>query len=53
MRTVYEKFGLDEGTTDFIGHALALHRDDSYMGRPAYDTVMAVKLYAESMARGF
>ena len=51
MKAVYEKFGLDEGTTDFIGHALALQQDDSYMSRAAYDTVMAIKLYAESMAR--
>lgn len=51
MKAVYDKFGLDEGTTDFIGHSLALNRDDGYMQRPAYDTVMAIKLYAESLAR--
>lgn len=51
MKAVYDKFGLDEGTTDFIGHSLALHRDDSYMMKPAYDTVIAVKLYADSLAR--
>ena len=30
MDEVYKKFGLDENTSDFVGHALALHRDDSY-----------------------
>lgn len=28
MRAVYEKFGLEPGTQDFIGHAMALHLDD-------------------------
>ena len=30
MSEVYKKFGLDENTSDFVGHALALHRDDRY-----------------------
>ena len=51
MRAVYEYFGLDEGTTDFIGHCLALQRTDEYMEQAALETVLAVKLYAESMAR--
>lgn len=28
MREVYEKFGLEPGTQDFIGHAMALYLDD-------------------------
>ena len=28
MDEVYKKFGLDENTCDFVGHALALYRDD-------------------------
>ncbi|KAF8975577.1 GDP dissociation inhibitor, partial [Cyathus striatus] len=28
MKTVYEKFGLEPGTQDFIGHARALYLDD-------------------------
>jgi Rab GDP dissociation inhibitor len=28
MKAVFEKFGLDQNTQDFTGHALALHRDD-------------------------
>ena len=28
MKTVYTKFGLEPGTQDFIGHAMALYLDD-------------------------
>lgn len=28
MKTVYEKFGLESGTQDFVGHAMALYLDD-------------------------
>ncbi|PKI74979.1 hypothetical protein CRG98_004751 [Punica granatum] len=45
------KYGLDDNTIDFIGHALALHRDDRYLNEPALDTVKRMKLYAESLAR--
>ncbi len=31
MKTVYEKFGLEAGTQDFIGHAMALYFDDEYV----------------------
>ncbi|OAY83451.1 guanosine nucleotide diphosphate dissociation inhibitor At5g09550 [Ananas comosus] len=50
-REVISKYGLDDNTVDFIGHALALHRDDSYLDKPAIDTVKRMKLYAESLAR--
>lgn len=51
MSEVFKKFGLDEGTIDFIGHALALHRDDEYLAVPARDTILRIKLYVESLAR--
>ncbi|XP_057492364.1 guanosine nucleotide diphosphate dissociation inhibitor At5g09550 [Actinidia eriantha] len=50
-REVISKYGLDDDTVDFIGHALALHKDDSYLDQPAMDFVKRVKLYAESLAR--
>lgn len=40
----YRKFGLDENTIDFIGHAVALHSNDSHLHQPAYDTVMRMKV---------
>ncbi|WVZ57354.1 hypothetical protein U9M48_007748 [Paspalum notatum var. saurae] len=50
-KQVISKYGLEDDTVDFIGHALALHRDDSYLDEPAIDTVKRMKLYAESLAR--
>lgn len=51
MLALYDKFGLDKNTQDFTGHALALHRDDEYLNRPAHDTIMRIKLYSDSLAR--
>lgn len=31
MESVYDKFGLEPGTKDFIGHAMALYLDDEYV----------------------
>ena len=31
MEEVYQKFGLEADTCDFVGHALALYRDDTYL----------------------
>ena len=51
MSEVFEKFSLDENTIDFIGHALALHRDDAYLNEAALPTIRRIKLYAESLTR--
>jgi len=48
---VYQKFGLDENTCDFIGHALALYRDDQYRNKPCSETIKRIKLYSDSLAR--
>jgi len=51
MKSVYEKFGLEPGTQDFIGHAMALYLDDEYLtkpARPAYDRII---MYTSSMTR--
>ncbi|KAG6384377.1 hypothetical protein SASPL_131467 [Salvia splendens] len=50
-RQLFAKYGIDENTVDFIGHAVALHRDDYYLDEPALDTVKRMQLYAESFAR--
>ena len=47
-RELFKEYGLDPNTVDFIGHALALQTDDSFMDQPARKMVMAVKLYSES-----
>ncbi|KAF8938111.1 GDP dissociation inhibitor [Dissophora ornata] len=51
MEAVYKHFGLEPGTIDFIGHALALHLEDSYLSRPALETFERITLYMSSMAR--
>ena len=51
MSEVYKKFGLDENTSDFVGHALALHRDDKYLDSPCVETLKRIKLYSDSLAR--
>ncbi|GJJ71155.1 Rab GDP dissociation inhibitor [Entomortierella parvispora] len=51
MDAVYKHFGLEPGTIDFIGHALALHLEDSYLSRPALETFERITLYMSSMAR--
>ncbi|KAH9612354.1 hypothetical protein KSS87_007424, partial [Heliosperma pusillum] len=37
------KYGLDDGTNDFIGHALALQSDDCYLNEPALKIVKRMK----------
>lgn len=51
MTKIFDYFGLEAGTRDFIGHAMALHLDDSYMSRPARETYDRIMLYTSSMAR--
>jgi len=51
MKTIYEKFGLEPGTQDFIGHAMALYLDDDYKTKPAREAYERIILYTSSMAR--
>lgn len=48
---LYDKFGLEEETRTFTGHALALHIDDSYLNESAIDLIVRCKLYNESLCR--
>jgi len=48
---LFGKFGLEKGTIDFIGHALALYDSDTYLEKPAADLMERCKLYGESLAR--
>ncbi|TYZ59345.1 hypothetical protein PybrP1_008525 [[Pythium] brassicae (nom. inval.)] len=51
MSELFDKFGVDANTQSFMGHAMALMRDESYIHRPAIETVRAIKLYAYSLER--
>jgi len=51
MKEAYEIFGLDSWTSEFIGHAMALYADDSYLSRPARQPIENIILYVKSMAR--
>jgi Rab GDP dissociation inhibitor len=51
MAQLYTHFGLDAQTIDFVGHALALHRDDAYLDQPALPTALKIKLYHDSLTR--
>lgn len=53
MKEVYDKFGLEATTRDFIGHSMALYPTDEYIDTPGMgkETVERIRLYANSMAR--
>lgn len=53
MKEVYDKFGLEATTRDFIGHSMALYQSDEYINTPgqAVETIERIRLYANSMAR--
>jgi Rab GDP dissociation inhibitor len=53
MKDVYDKFGLEPGTRDFIGHAMALYLTDEYEdGRgTAPEAIERIRLYGNSVAR--
>jgi Rab GDP dissociation inhibitor len=51
MKDAFDKYGLDQNTIDFIGHALALYRDDKYIKEPCGPTIKRIQLYSESIQR--
>lgn len=46
-----EKFSLEVNTLDFLGHAVALYTDNSYVDRPALEVIKKVQLYVDSAGR--
>jgi len=49
FRAVYDKFGVDDNTRSFVGHAVALFTDDKYMDdRPAIKVMEQIMLYRNS-----
>jgi Rab GDP dissociation inhibitor len=53
MKDVYDKFGLEAGTRDFIGHAMALYQTDNYINAKggAPDAIERIRLYGNSVSR--
>jgi len=51
MQQLYEKYNLDTNVRDFVGHAIALYRDDNYIKEPALATINRMKLYFNSIAK--
>ncbi|OQD75409.1 hypothetical protein PENDEC_c007G04295 [Penicillium decumbens] len=53
MKDVYDKFGLEDNTRDFVGHSMALFPEDDYVSKPgmAVEAINRIRLYVNSMAR--
>jgi len=53
MKDVYDKFGLEATTRDFIGHSMALYQTDDYINDKgaANEAIQRIRLYVNSMAR--
>jgi Rab GDP dissociation inhibitor len=53
MKDVYDKFGLEATTRDFVGHSMALYQSDDYITAKgmATETIERIRLYVNSMAR--
>jgi Rab GDP dissociation inhibitor len=51
IQEVFNYFALKPDTIDFIGHAMALRDNDSYLKTPAIDTINRIRLYGESVLR--
>ena len=42
------KFGLEDNTLDFIGHAIALYSDDNYLQKKAIEPIIKIKFYMDN-----
>lgn len=53
MKEVFDKFGLEATTKDFIGHAMALYQNDTYLNEKgrAPEAIERIRLYGNSVAR--
>jgi len=51
MKQVYDHFGLQPNTIDFIGHAVALFVNDEYLMQPMGETMNKIKLYMYSLSQ--
>lgn len=51
MAELFKEFSLDDNSQCFIGHAMALHTDDTYLNRPAVETVESIHVYGQSVGQ--
>lgn len=53
MKEVYDKFGLEATTRDFVGHSMALYPSDDYINAKGrvIESINRIRLYVNSMAR--
>lgn len=51
MNALFKKYSLEENTIDFLGHAVALHTNDSYRAEAAMETVKKMQLYTSSLGK--
>jgi len=50
-KEVFKHFGLDDNSQSFVGHAMGLENSDDYLDQKCMKTLMAIKLYGNSLAR--
>ena len=50
-KLMFDKFSLEPNTIDFVGHAVALYTDESFINLPAIEVIKKIQLYADSMGR--
>lgn len=46
-----KEYSLEKNTLDFIGHAVALYTNDSFLQRPALEVITKIQLYMDSVGR--
>ena len=51
FKDVVKKFGLEENTVDFVGHAVALYTNDDFLEQKADVTIDKMQLYFNSFGR--
>jgi len=44
-----KKYKLEKSTMEFVGHALALYRDETWLEKPSIETIDRVRLYNDSL----
>jgi len=48
---LFQSYSLSENTQNFVGHAIALYRNEDYLNRPASEMVERMQLYFQSILR--